>query len=198
MATAPKRRNGRPASISLIPGTYNGNLEILGRVHTKDGMRIRVMCHGRLKDGTKCGKVFLTKTQYLTRKPNPQTHCGCQTHIEANPYKYEKVCWQTMHLRCEYTGHVSYSEYGGRGIKIDPEWSKNHPDGPAVGFQNFIRDIGPCPHPHHWTVDRIDSDGHYTKSNVRWASPETQASNQRRHKSAETRGKVLPLPWEEK
>lgn len=170
---------GRPASVSIYPGKYFGFLCCIRKVHTKEGPRYDMRCEATLRDGNKCLQVIRTKMQYLTRKPNPQTHCGCQKFIDANPYPYEKTCWNMMHTRCEYTGHVSYAQYGGRGIKIDPRWHKSNPD----GFANYIADMGRAPKEHEYTMDRIDPDGDYTPSNCRWADKKTQANNQRRHKA---------------
>lgn len=158
---------GKPPSVEIYPGKKFGDLTIIRKAHLKEGFRYFVRC--------KCGKEFYTKTQYLTRKPNPQTHCGCMKYPDKNPYVYEKRCWQAMHLRCCYEGHVAYAAYGGRGIIICPEWHRDNPE----GFQNYIRDMGPTPTPKH-TMDRIDSDGNYTKENCRWATKTEQARNQRR------------------
>lgn len=181
---------GRPASVSIYPGKYFGFLCCVRKVHTKEGPRYDMRCEAKLRDQSTCGKTIRTKMQYLTRKPNPQTHCGCQKFIDANPYPYEKVCWSMMHTRCEYTGHVSYKDYGGRGIKICERWHKSNPD----GFKNFLEDMGPAPKAHEFTVDRIDPDGNYELRKAdgtlqcRWADKKTQANNQRRHKA---RSKVI-------
>lgn len=174
-------------------GMFFGYLVVRGRVQTKNGPRWRVECLGPQKDGSICHKQEKVPTQYLTRKNGPKTNCGCQTYIDANPYKYEKVCWSTMHTRCEWHRHVSFAVYGGRGIKIDPRWHKDRPDG--MGFKNFVEDIGVCPQPHKMTVDRIDSNGHYTKSNVRWATKKQQANNQRKDMAVPT-SVVHPPPWD--
>ena len=162
-----KKPPGRPASVDLYPGKKFGDLTIVRKVHTKEGLRYDAKCV--------CGKVIRTKTQYLTRKSGPQTHCGCRTYEGANPFPYEKICWSSMHLRCTYEKHVSYAAYGGRGITICPEWHRDNPN----GFQNYLRDMGPAPTKKH-TMDRIDPDGNYEISNCRWATKTEQARNQRR------------------
>lgn len=158
---------GRQASVNLSPGCKFGDLTIVRKAHLKEGLRYRVRCV--------CGQEFYTKTQYLTRKPNPQTHCGCRLNENANPYPYEKICWNSMHLRCCYEKHVSYMAYGGRGITICDRWHRNNPD----GFKNYIEDMGRAPTRKH-TMDRIDVDGNYELSNCRWATKTEQARNQRR------------------
>jgi len=162
-----KKPTGRPASVSLHAGAKFGDLTIIRKAHLKEGLRIFVKCV--------CGKEFYTKTQYLTRKPNPQTHCGCKLKVPPNPYAYEKICWQSMHLRCCYEKHVSYMAYGGRGIKICDRWHRDNPQ----GFANYLEDMGKAPTRQH-TMDRINVDGNYEPSNCQWATKTEQARNQRR------------------
>jgi hypothetical protein len=62
--------------------------------------------------------------------------------------------------------------YHGRGIKIDPRW---------LDYDNFVKDMGEPPH-EGMTLDRIDNDGDYTKSNCRWATKKEQTDNRRYQK----------------
>lgn len=182
MASVPvrKKSSGRPPSVPIYPGAIFGRLTIVRKAHLKEGLRWWVRC--------KCGKEFYTKSQYLTRKPNPQISCGCHVNEFANPYPETKMCWHTMHLRCYYEKHVAYKDYGGRGIYVCPEWHRDNPE----GWQNFLRDMGPRPKPFkQWTVDRINPNGIYEKSNCKWATKKEQGQNQRRHYNADgTKKKV--------
>ena len=171
---------GRPASVEIYAGKRFGLLTIVQKVHTKQGMRWRVQCD--------CGKRFNTKTQYLTRKPNPQSHCGDQKHItpNANPYPREKGIWHMMHFRTEDPRHVSYKDYGGRGIKVCPEWNKANPD----GWKNFIEFMGPAPTKGH-SIDRVNPNLGYqpfqedgVTRQCRWATAKQQRNNQRSHWAA--------------
>ena len=74
-----------------------------------------------------------------------------------------------MKERCNNPNHKSYSEYGGRGIRVNPNWDK---------FEVFLRDMGE--QPDGQTLDRIDVNGDYEVSNCRWATISDQNKNQRR------------------
>jgi hypothetical protein len=72
-----------------------------------------------------------------------------------------------MIQRCDYPSHNRYELYGGRGIKIAPEWRD---------FEKFFKDMGKRPTPQH-TLDRIDVNGNYCRSNCRWATQKEQQRN---------------------
>ncbi len=77
--------------------------------------------------------------------------------------------WECAVARCTNEEHDSYPSYGGRGITITPRWT-----GPG-GFERFFEDMGL--RPVGMTLDRIDNDGNYEKSNCRWAPNEVQYRN---------------------
>lgn len=81
--------------------------------------------------------------------------------------------WVGMRQRCNDSNTGRYHRYGGRGISIDPTWSD---------FWQFVQDVGLPPGP-GYSLDRIDNDGNYEPSNVRWATSSEQNLN--RSKPAE-------------
>lgn len=76
--------------------------------------------------------------------------------------------WANMMQRCYNPKKTSYDKYGGKGIKVHPNWSR---------FSQFLEDMGPKPYPTA-SLDRIDNDGGYTPENCKWSSCSEQNLNQ--------------------
>ena len=108
---------------------------------------------------------------YQRWKRNGTTDLVIEYDGPMRDYPREYSSWAAMRDRCLCKTNKQYFRYGGRGIKICPQWNPPH------GFKQFLEDMGP--RPPHTTLDRIDVDGDYEPSNCRWATPRTQASNKR-------------------
>lgn len=110
--------------------------------------------------------------------------CGCKQKINAAEGRVthgharggkrspELTAWRMMLRRCNDPKNKDYHNYGGRGIKVCPEWLNS--------FEAFFAHIGLKPDP-SYSIDRIDVNGHYEPGNVRWADKWTQANNKRRN-----------------
>lgn len=90
-----------------------------------------------------------------------------QRHGHYNSRTYHS--YHSMKARCLNKNHRQFKDYGGRGIGISDRWLDS--------FENFLADMGERPVGR--TLDRINNDLGYSKSNCRWATREEQNNNKR-------------------
>src|SRR5437764_707428 len=93
----------------------------------------------------------------------PENH-NCSKTVE---YK----AWQNMKDRCYNPHYQHYSRYGGRGITVCEKWLNS--------FKAFLLDVGHRPSSTH-SLDRINNNGHYEPTNVKWSTHIEQHNNDSR------------------
>lgn len=127
----------------------------------------------------------------------PRVCPGCRSPYWETPRKKphgmartpEWTAWSAMRGRCTNENGKFYRHYGGRGIKVCPEWEE---------FERFYADMGNRPSPDH-SVDRIDVNGDYAPSNCRWATRVEQGRNKRNNRLISWNGETLRLTeWSER
>lgn len=136
--------------------------------------------------GTKCTK---SNNNLAGGVKSCSTACGVTTsNIERSKHGMWKTkeyrAWSGMKQRCLNPQNKHYASYGGRGITVYPAWVNS--------FEAFVMDVGLAPQD-ALSLDRIDNDGNYEPSNVRWTTRKAQSNNRRVTLSAEIDGEVLPL-----
>lgn len=173
-----------PKALDLT-GQIFGRLTVLAKAHNK-GVRTAWSCQ------CSCGSYCVVITSYLTSGDTKS--CGClqpelasvrnTKHGATKNGKWtgEYMSWSAMVARCTNPTNKKFHRYGGRGIKVDPDWLK---------FENFLRDMGPRPEDH--TIERVDTDGDYTKSNCIWLHKSKQALNRSTNRMLSYNGETLPL-----
>lgn len=143
----------------------------------------KTMLKNALNRGARSCGCYKRVVASLLFKNKLTTH-GMSKKNELGKRKTEYVIWLGMKARCYYKNCREYPRYGGRGISVCPEWKNS--------FINFYKDMGERPSKNH-SIDRIDVNGNYTKSNCRWATQLEQSNNRRSHRKVIAFGAEMNL-----
>lgn len=122
-----------------------------------------------------CGNIKNITIGHL--KSGHSKSCGCSKKgintkhslCELNEYRI----WADIKKRCTNKKHISYKNYGGKGVLMCERWF-NDP-------KAFITDMGLRPSKNH-SIDRINNNGNYEPSNCRWATSKEQSRNYSRNR----------------
>lgn len=151
-----------PKRVKELSGHVYGRLTVVGFARIERSAIWVCQCS--------CGEVVEVKSPNLIR--GGTRSCGCVRRTGTPKHGMSETpeyrTWHSMINRCKYKSVNSYPSYGGRGITVCDRWHS---------FDNFYADMGT--RPEGTTLDRIDSDGHYTPDNCRWATTKEQGRNKR-------------------
>lgn len=154
--------------------------EVAPRVSQKGYVQRLVLCE------CTCGSSKVIGLKNITR--GLTSSCGClhrevtssvkTTHGLSKSRTYKSWCG----LVARGTGKSNIRNYGSRGIAVCNRWLK---------FENFLHDMGEAPE--GASIDRINNNGGYMKSNCRWADTKVQGRNTRRNRRVTYRGREMCL-----
>lgn len=123
-----------------------------------------------------CGKIKEINKFHIGKNIKS---CGCllKEWVEDGQKKHGKrrtltyEVWAALKQRCLNPRCKDYKYYGGRGIKLCKDW---------MDFGIFLADMGEKPGNH--SIERIDTNGDYCKSNCMWIKKSLQNRNKRNNK----------------
>ena len=159
-------------------GVQFGRWTVIAPAANDNRNRKRVVCK------CSCDKQTVRLVRYFSLVTGRSQSCGCLQREKVSPIaeqigkentkhgQYltaEYRAWCGMKNRCTNPNNKDYERYGARGITVCPEWMDS--------FEQFFLDMGP--RPPGMSLDRIDNDSGYEKSNCRWTDAKTQANNRR-------------------
>jgi hypothetical protein len=147
--------------------------------------------NGNAKWNCQCDCGNTTVTSGFTLRNGEAKSCGClttdqlkqrvTTHGQARTVEYR--CWAGMIQRCDNPKNVKYHRYGGRGIRVCPQW---------YNFEVFYADMGPRPSSMH-SIERRDGNGNYEPKNCYWATIFEQNNNTAQNRIVTYRGQEMTL-----
>lgn len=166
------------SSLDNIGRTF-GRLVVVEKVSRK-GLHPRVLC--------RCTCGVIRSFDWWKVRTGWTKSCGCLqkerlvlgplkniTHGKSHTSLY--ATWANMKDRCYNFRCHAYKGYGGRGIKIAPEWIRSF-----VTFYEYVRRVLGSRPSSRYSLDRIDNNGNYEPGNIRWATQLEQNQNRRTRK----------------
>ena len=152
-----------------IVGLKVGSFTVIVRHHTHESGHIYWLCR------CECGDIKLVRGVRLRNGEvirclacNPTQE---KKYASEKKHKFErriKNIYYGMNARCKNKNQEHYHLYGGRGIKVCEEWS-------SFGvFRKWALANG---YSQKLTLDRIESNGHYTPDNCKWSTTLEQERN---------------------
>jgi hypothetical protein len=140
-----------------------------------------------------CGNIGTSDVGELSR--GHAESCGCliadahRTHGFRGRHDCDPLysVWCGMRERCNRPSNKRWDRYGGRGIKVCPEWNGSH------CFPTFRE----WAHANGWQpgleLDRRETDGNYEPDNCRWIPQPDQARNRSNNRNITAFGETKCL-----
>lgn len=154
-------------AIHQLAGKRFGLLTVLDRHEARNNVRYW-LCR------CDCGNEKFIATASLMK--GATTACGCRqfggwhrTHGMTHTRIFR--IWKGMKTRCTNPNATGYHNYGGRGVKVCPEW--------MASFEAFYADMA-ATYQDHLTIERKNYDLGYEPGNCIWITKSEQGRNSRK------------------
>ena len=164
--------------IGVAYGKLTVVVELPRTKHTSGRTKRYMLCR------CSCGASALKRVSLSNLSSGAIRHCGCDSPRHGGYGTKLHGVWHGVIQRCTDKNHIAYKNYGGRGIKLCPEWRN---------FANFRAWSQSSGYVHGLTIERKNNDGDYEPSNCRWATRKEQARNKRSSITVMFRGKSVGL-----
>ena len=141
--------------------------------------RLTILSTGRRPNSRKtfavcdcdCGKRTVTRLDGL--RGGTTASCGCAHRDAVTKHGFSShplyTAWHNMMRRCYDPRNNRWTDYGGRGIRVCPDWQN---------IRQFVADMADSYSP-SLEIDRRDVNGDYELGNCHWVTHEVQARNKR-------------------
>lgn len=166
--------------LAVNPGDRFGKLTIIKEIDQITARRFLCKCD--------CGNTSIVRLNNLTGGTTKSCGCLHSEAIAARNFEHG-MCgtrlyriWAHMVGRCCNPKDARYALYGGRGIKLCPEWKS---------FKSFYSWAMGNGYSELLTIDRINCNGHYEPQNCRWATWKQQQNNRTNNALIIHNGKTL-------
>ena len=122
-----------------------------------------------------------------TRQFSCNTPVECQSTRKRHGFSHRERLygiWVHMRTRCHNRHNNRWKHYGGRGIRVCPEWND---------YLTFRRWALAHDYNDTLSIDRIDVDGDYCPENCRFVDLKTQANNTSRNHYIAFQGELYTI-----
>src|SRR3990167_3003776 len=141
-----------------------------------------------------CGNEKVLPRHAVIYKSSKTSSCDCIRRKLSEGYhgmgqtRFYQT-YRNLWNRCNYSKHIGYQDYGGRGIKCLWDSFNQFRDDMYLSYFEHIKQFGEK----DTQIERIDNNGNYCRENCKWATRKEQGRNKRSVRPISFNGKTQLL-----